>query len=138
MASLPDVHLTCIDQCIYGAKGTKPTGFFHAHLPELDNLLKARGHNGRCHHPRGTHRPLRGLQREGGWRTAEAKVYPSSLCQALGCHIADRIAVLRPWLLTSMEDPDPSLASLFAPLDEYGAQRTFAPDTFRSAWTHTA
>ena len=136
LAKLDNMVLTNFDQCAFGAACVKPTGLLHGHMPELHDRLQARGLGGRCPHPPGAHRPLRGQREGGGWNTSPAKTYPTMLCCTLGTAIADSIAVLPPWAASSSAAPDEELASLFMPLDPYTTDRaSFGPDTFYAGWS---
>ena len=126
------MSISSIDQCAFGAPHHKPTSIMHGHMEALNVQLQARGISGRCPHPPGTHRPLRGQREGGGWNTSPAKSYPSALCQVLGFTIAERIAELRPWAAATSSDPNEDLAAFYATLDRYATvPASFGPDTFR-------
>ena len=69
--------LVTLDQCIYATPGRKPTSILLLRLPDFVARVQCRGHAGRC--PHHGHPPLIGLDAEGNFRTAQAKVYPAGL-----------------------------------------------------------
>ena len=69
--------LITLDQCIYNVPARKPTSILLLRLPDFVALVRHHGCQGRCPH-RG-HPPLLGLDEEGRFKTARAKVYPAGL-----------------------------------------------------------
>ena len=69
--------LVTLDQCIYDVPGKKPTSILLLRLPDFVARVRSRGQAGRC--PHHGHPPLIGLDAEGNFRTAQAKVYPAGL-----------------------------------------------------------
>ena len=69
--------LVTLDQCIYQTPSKKPTSILLLRLPDFAALIRSRGRAGRC--PHHGHPPLIGLDEEGSFRTARAKVYPAGL-----------------------------------------------------------
>ena len=83
---LKRLHCTQIatfDQCLYGCRARKPTTFLLIRMPSLWKEIVNLGHAGRCNHPHGTHRVLKGRDSEGVFNTAVAKIYPEKLNLAI-------------------------------------------------------
>ena len=132
LASLQGVSTTSFDQCTMGGDHVKPTTLLFGHVDQLQSMIMARGVMGRCHHPGGAHGALRGLREGGGWRTAPAKTYPSTMCRVIGTAMVQAITTRWPWLVRSLADPDDDFMYFYQPLDPYADDwERFGADTYR-------
>ena len=61
----------------------KPTTFLIIRMPSLWKEIANLGRAGRCDHPPGAHKVLKGKDANGGFNTAIAKVYPEKLNSAI-------------------------------------------------------
>ncbi len=136
LAGMTTVEITAFDQCTAGARAIKPTMLMHSKLGNLRAHILALGDAGRCPHPLGAHRTLRGFQGDGSWRTSMAKTYPAILCRILAECVIEQVSVLWPALQDSDEFAYEAHGSLYQPLDVYGAgeQTIVGRDTFYSRW----
>lgn len=75
------------DQCVYGLEATKPTTLLLLRLSTFRDLTLTRGNRGRCSHP-AKHKPLHGIQQDGTFATARAKIYPV----AMNCALATAVS----------------------------------------------
>jgi len=82
LARLECIQICSFDQCIYGLSATKPTTLMLLRLSTFKDLTFSKGLRGRCSHPSG-HRPLQGIQQDGSFATARAKIYPEAMNRAL-------------------------------------------------------
>ena len=82
MARLECVQLCSFDQCIYGLDATKPTTLLLLRLHTFKVLTFTKGPRGRCPHMT-KHKPLQGIQPDGSFSTARAKIYPEAMNRAL-------------------------------------------------------
>ena len=87
LARLACVQLCSFDQCVYGLEATKPTTLMLLRLHTFKDLTFTRGLMGRCPHQR-QHKPLQGIQQDGSFATARAKVYPEAMNRALAVAIS--------------------------------------------------
>lgn len=76
-------QLITFDQCLFGCKARKPTTFLLIRMPSLWKEIANRGRAGRCDHPPGAHKVLKGKDDEGVFNTAVAKIYPEKLNLAI-------------------------------------------------------
>ena len=82
LARLECFQLCSFDQCIYGLCATKPTTLMLLRMSTFKDITLSRGLRGRCSHPSG-HRPLQGIQCDGTFATARAKIYPADMNRAI-------------------------------------------------------
>jgi len=75
------------DQCIYGLNATKPTSLLLLRLSTFHDITATKGRRGRCDHPDG-HQPLRGIQSDGSFATAKAKIYPPAMNRAIATAVS--------------------------------------------------
>eukprot|EP00438_Fugacium_kawagutii_P009494 Skav200304 [mRNA] locus=scaffold4329:95264:100090:- [translate_table: standard] len=121
LRTLACVTITSFDQCIFAARARKPTTFLTVRLPGFRRRCLTTGFGGRCAHPTGFHRALRGREGDGRFRTAAHKIYPEGLNQALGAAILEFVCGLaaeqefRRALAAAFE---PYQQMVFADLDE--------------------
>ena len=76
-------QIITFDQCLYGCKARKPTTFLIIRMPSLWNEIVGLGRAGRCDHPPGSHKILKGRDVDGSFNTAVAKIYPEKLNLAI-------------------------------------------------------
>ena len=86
-------QITTVDQCLLGCAAKKPTTLLVIRMPTLVAFLQSLGERGRCNHPHGSHKVLRGINEKGEFNTALAKVYPPLLNRALADAIAQAARV---------------------------------------------
>ena len=89
LSKLGCVRISTIDQCTFGCVAMKPTTFLLVRLPGLQRMLTRPGLRGRCVHPKGYHLALAGIDAEGRFHTAKAKVYPSELNRTLSAGVRE-------------------------------------------------
>eukprot|EP00438_Fugacium_kawagutii_P028838 Skav229822 [mRNA] locus=scaffold2672:76324:80457:- [translate_table: standard] len=87
LRTLACVAVTSFDQCIFRARARKPTTILTVRLQSFRCCALTTGWGGRCQHPAGFHKALKGRNAHGHFRTAEHKVYPEELNLALGTAI---------------------------------------------------
>ena len=76
-------QIVTFDQCLFGCMARKPTTFLIIRMPSLWKEIANLGRAGRCDHPPGAHKVLKGKDANGGFNTAIAKVYPEKLNSAI-------------------------------------------------------
>jgi len=106
-------QLITFDQCLFGCQARKPTTFLLIRMPSLWTEIANRGNAGRCNHPRGAHRVLKGRDSEGTFNTAVAKIYPEQLNMAIAkaaYHSVSSYAELRERVDPLSEDLVPFLS----------------------------
>ena len=86
-AKLECFQLCSFDQCIFELCAKKPTTLMLLRLSTFRDLALTRGCGGRCSHPSG-HRPLQGIQQDGSFSTARAKIYPEAMNRALAIAVS--------------------------------------------------
>ena len=91
LARLECVQICSFDQCVYGLDAKKPTTLLLLRLETFKDTTVTRGLRGRCSH-RGGHRPLQGIEVEGDFATARAKVYPKAMNSALALAVSRFLA----------------------------------------------
>ena len=91
LARLECVQLCSFDQCIYGLDATKPTTLMLLRLPTFRDVTMTKGLRGRCSHQH-QHRPLKGIQPDGTFSTARAKIYPEAMNKALAFAVSRFLA----------------------------------------------
>ncbi len=134
MASIEGVETISFHQCIFGARSTKPTTLMAGHLPTLGHAVRTKGGGGRCHHGRGAHAGLRGLDGH-EWRTSPAKCYPAGMCRLLGHTFMDAVKYNWPHLMNSDEANFAEISYMYQPLDMYMEQDvSWHRDTFLTTW----
>ena len=79
------------DQCVYGLDATKPTTLLLLRLSTFRDLTLTRGNRGRCSHY-SNHKPLQGIQQDGSFATARAKIYPMAMNRALATAVSRFLA----------------------------------------------
>lgn len=87
MARLECVQLCSFDQCIYVLDATKPTTLLLLRLHTFKDLTFTKGLRGRCPHMT-KHKPLQGIQPDGSFSTARAKIYPEAMNRALAIAVS--------------------------------------------------
>lgn len=100
-------QLITFDQCLFGCQAKKPTTFLLIRMPSLWKEIANTGYAGRCDHPHGVHRVLKGRDSSGAFNTAIAKIYPEKLNQAIAraaFHSVREYAELREWVEPLSED----------------------------------
>eukprot|EP00435_Cladocopium_sp_Y103_P060210 s47_g22.t1 len=83
LSKLACYQICSFDQCVFGLPARKPTTLMLLRLSTFKDLAIIRGDRGRCNHHQ-AHSPLQGIQADGQFRTAKAKIYP----KAMNCSIA--------------------------------------------------
>lgn len=86
VARLACFSICSFDQCVYGLDARKPTTLLLLRLNDFRNITLLRGHGGRCSHRHG-HNPLQGINSEGSFNTARAKIYPKAMNAALAAAV---------------------------------------------------
>jgi hypothetical protein len=86
LARLACFSICSFDQCVYGLDARKPTTLLLLRLNDFRNITLLRGHGGRCSHRHG-HNPLQGINSEGSFNTARAKIYPKAMNAALAAAV---------------------------------------------------
>ena len=86
LARLACFSICSFDQCVYGLDARKPTTLLLLRLKDFRNITLLRGHGGRCSHRPG-HNPLQGINSEGSFNTARAKIYPKAMNAALAAAV---------------------------------------------------
>ena len=87
MARLECFQICSFDQCVYGLNATKPTTLLLLRLSTFRDITLTRGQGGRCHHPSG-HLPLKGIQSNGTFATARAKIYPACMNKTIAIAVS--------------------------------------------------
>jgi hypothetical protein len=87
LARLECFQVCSFDQCVYGLCATKPTTLLLLRLSTFRDITLNRGNRGRCSHVSG-HQPLRGIQCDGTFQTAKAKVYPAAMNRAIATAVS--------------------------------------------------
>jgi hypothetical protein len=87
LARLECVQLCSFDQCIYGLDATKPTTLMLVRLHTFRDVTMTKGLRGRCSHQT-KHKPLQGIQPDGSFSTARAKIYPEAMNRALAIAVS--------------------------------------------------
>ena len=87
LARLACFQVCSFDQCIYGLCATKPTTLMLLRLSTFRDITLTRGNRGRCSHISG-HQPLRGIQCNGTFHTAKAKIYPAAMNKAIATAVS--------------------------------------------------
>ena len=87
LARLECFQICSFDQCVYGLNATKPTTLMLLRMSTFKDITFTRGLRGRCPHHSG-HRPLQGIQSDGTFATARAKIYPAAMNQAIAIAVS--------------------------------------------------
>jgi hypothetical protein len=87
LARLECFQVCSFDQCVYGLGATKPTTLLLLRMSTFKDITLSRGLRGRCSHCSG-HRPLQGIQSDGSFATARAKIYPAAMNQAIAIAVS--------------------------------------------------
>ena len=87
LARLECIQICSFDQCVYGLRATKPTTLMLLRLDTFKDITFSKGRRGRCSHPTG-HLPLQGIQSDGTFATARAKVYPTDMNKAIALAVS--------------------------------------------------
>lgn len=87
LARLECFQLCSFDQCMYGLCATKPTTLSLLRLSTFKDVTLSKGLRGRCSH-RAKHKPLQGIQQDGSFATARAKIYPVAMNRALAIAVS--------------------------------------------------
>ena len=88
--SLRDWHVSKFAPSINAYTGlcaTKPTTLMLLRLSTFRDITLTRGNRGRCSHISG-HQPLRGIQCNGTFHTAKAKIYPAAMNKAIATAVS--------------------------------------------------
>eukprot|EP00973_Karenia_brevis_P083644 11604861-Karenia_brevis.AAC.1 len=83
LISLPNIFLTGIHQCAFGAASRKDTNILSINYNFGCTIRQHCTHNGRCPGlgPTHTHVSRIGRDANGLWNTAPSKVHPAGLCE---------------------------------------------------------
>ena len=87
LSRLACFQVCSFDQCIYGLCATKPTTMLLLRLSTFMDITLTKGNRGRCSHISG-HQPLRGIQSNGSFQTAKAKVYPADMNRVIATAVS--------------------------------------------------
>jgi hypothetical protein len=87
LARLECVQICSFDQCIFGLDATKPTTLMLVRLHTFKDVTMTKGRRGRCSHFT-NHKPLQGIQPDGSFATARAKIYPEAMNKALATAVS--------------------------------------------------
>ena len=87
LARLECIQICSFDQCVFGLDAVKPTTLMLLRLHTFRDLTLTKGLGGRCSH-RTKHKPLQGIQPDGSFATARAKVYPEAMNRALAIAVS--------------------------------------------------
>ena len=87
LARLECVQICSFDQCIFGLDATKPTTLMLVRLHTFKDVTMTMGRRGRCSHFT-NHKPLQGIQPDGSFATARAKIYPEAMNKALATAVS--------------------------------------------------
>lgn len=87
LARLECIQVCSFDQCVYGLAATKPTTLMLLRLSTFKDITFSKGLRGRCSHPAG-HPPLHGIQSDGTFAAARAKVYPTDMNKAIALAVS--------------------------------------------------
>eukprot|EP00435_Cladocopium_sp_Y103_P025065 s1548_g6.t1 len=92
LAKLECVEIVTVDQCLLGHEARKPTTLLLLRMPATARDIRKLGAGGRCNHMY-KHQALKGIDKEGNFRTSYAKIYPIGLNQLLAqgifCYLKD-------------------------------------------------
>ena len=86
LARLACFSICSFDQCVYGLDAKKPTTLLLLRLNDFRDITLLRGCGGRCSHRLG-HTPLQGINCDGSFNTARAKIYPKAMNAALAAAV---------------------------------------------------
>eukprot|EP00435_Cladocopium_sp_Y103_P075615 s462_g61.t1 len=87
LSKLACFQVCSFDQCIYGLSAKKPTTLLLLRLSTFKDLTMLKGDCGRCNHHT-AHRPLQGIQADGQFHTARAKIYPRAMNHAIALAVS--------------------------------------------------
>lgn len=87
LARLECFQICSFDQCIYELAATKPTTLLLLRLHTFKDITMTKGICGRCSH-RAKHKPLQGIQSDGSFATAKAKIYPVAMNKAIAIAVS--------------------------------------------------
>ena len=87
LARLECFQICSFDQCVYELAATKPTTLLLLRLNTFKDITMTKGNRGRCSH-RAKHQPLQGIQNDGSFATARAKIYPVALNKAIAVAVS--------------------------------------------------
>eukprot|EP00435_Cladocopium_sp_Y103_P053324 s686_g17.t1 len=82
LSKLSCYQVCSFDQCIFGLSAKKPTTLLLLRLSTFQDIVLTRGARGRCNHG-AAHQPLHGIQANGEFYTARAKIYPRAMNNAV-------------------------------------------------------
>ena len=87
LSRLECFQVCSFDQCVYELAATKPTTLLLLRLSTFKDITMTRGNRGRCSH-RAKHQPLQGIQSDGTFATAKAKIYPVAMNKAIAVAVS--------------------------------------------------
>lgn len=120
-------QLVTFDQCLMGCEARKPTTLLLIRMQSLREEILRLGKGGRCDHSNGAHRILKGKDKEGGFNTAVAKVYPPKLNTAILRAIYQAVSEYDH--LRERVEPLPECLEAFLSYD-FVEQSTIQPDCY--------
>ena len=126
LARLECFQVCSFDQCVYGLNATKPTSLLLLGLSTFHDITVSKGRRGRCDHPAG-HQPLRGIQCDGSFTTARAKIYPPGMNKAIATAVSRFLAERQ--LETSWSELPKDMQELIC--TEYTEESIVQPDFHR-------
>ena len=91
LKTIAAVGITSFDQCVFGCSARKPTTIIHLRLNKLRDTILQTGNMGRCCHMPSTHAPLAGRDASENFKTAQGKIYPAGLNQAIAAAVVDYV-----------------------------------------------
>ena len=87
LARLECIQVCSFDQCVYGLCAKKPTTLLLLRLSTFRDITLSKGLSGRCPHRAG-HQPLQGIQSDGSFATARAKIYPAGMNRTIAVAVS--------------------------------------------------
>ena len=87
LARLECFQICSFDQCVFGLGATKPTTLLLLRMSTFRDIVLSKGRRGRCPHPAG-HLPLQGIQSNGSFATAQAKIYPAGMNRTIAIAVS--------------------------------------------------
>ena len=91
LARLECSQVCSFDQCVFGLCAKKPTTLLLIRMSTFRDITLSKGLSGRCPH-RGGHQPLQGIQCDGTFATAKAKIYPPSMNRTIAVAVSRFLA----------------------------------------------
>ena len=91
LARLECFQVCSFDQCVYGLCAKKPTTLLLLRMSTFRDITLTKGLSGRCPHVAG-HLPLQGIQSDGSFTTARAKIYPAAMNRSIAVAVSRFLA----------------------------------------------